>query len=188
MNSYRVHTDQELFAALKRGEVKVFNEIYERYFGLLYRHAYHMLHDRVQAEDVVQDIFQMLLEKCNELELQHSLKAFLYASVRFRVLKQFRHNKVVENYLSTIVALSENTVQTIDIYIEEKELAKRIEEGLSKLPPKMREVFELSRIDELSYQEISEKLNVTEHTVRKQMSNALKIMRSSFKNSFVIFF
>ncbi|WP_343524773.1 RNA polymerase sigma-70 factor [Pedobacter sp.] len=188
MNNSRVHTDQELFEALKGGEVKVFNEIYERYFGLLYRHAYQMLRDRVQAEDVVQDIFQMLLEKCNELELRHSLKAFLYSSIRFRILKQFRHNKVVENYLSTIVALSESTVQTIDIYIEEKELAKRIEDGLSKLPSKMRQIFELSRIDELSYKEISEKLNVTEHTVRKQMSNALKIMRSSFKNSFILFF
>lgn len=183
-----MYTDQELFAALKNGEVTVFSQIYERYFALLYRHAYHMLRDRGEAEDVVQDVFQMLLEKRSELELQHSLKAFLYSSVRFRILKQFRHNKVVDNYLSTLGELSESAIATIDLYIEEKELAKRIEEGLAKLPSRMRAVFELSRIDELSYSEIAERLNITEHTVRKQMSNALKIMRESFKNTFVLFF
>lgn len=182
------YSDQELFESLKSGDVGVFTQIYERYFGLLYRHAYKMLHDRALAEDVVHDVFQMLLEKKAELELQHSLKAFLYSSVRFRILKQFRHNKVVDNYLSKLGDLPESGVDSIDLYMEEMELAKRIEEGLSKLPLKMRQVFELSRIDELSYNEIAERLNISEHTVRKQVSNALKIMRESFKNSFVIFF
>lgn len=188
MHAYRTYTDQQLFDALKRGQEKVFTEIYERYFGLLYRHAYQMLRDKAQAEDVVQDIFQMLLDKKSELELQHSLKAFLYSSTRYRILKHFRHNKVVTQYLSSLITLNESQSDSTDLYVEEKELARRIEEGLSKLPPKMREVFELSRIDELSYNEIAEKLGITEHTVRKQMSNALKIMRDYFKNSFVIFF
>lgn len=188
MAKNRIYTDQELFGLLKDGKVVAFTQIYERYFALLYRHAYQMLRDRVQAEDVVQDIFQMLLEKRDELELQHSLKAFLYASVRFRILKQFRHNKVVDNYLATLSGMFDSGIGTIDLYIEEKELSKRIEEGISKLPAKMREVFELSRIDELSYSEIAEKLNITEHTVRKQMSNALKIMRESLKNNFIFLF
>lgn len=188
MTDYSTYSDQELFLALKHGETSAFTSIYERYFGLLYRHAYQMLRDKVQTEDVLQDVFQMLLEKNAELELQHSLKAFLYASTRFRILKQFRHNKVVENYLLTVSDLHNEVTHSVDLYMEEKELARRIEEGLSKLPPKMRQVFELSRIDEMSYGEIATTLNISEHTVRKQMSNALKIMRSSFKSSFILFF
>ncbi|GGH12301.1 sigma-70 family RNA polymerase sigma factor [Sphingobacterium alkalisoli] len=78
--------------------------------------------------------------------------------------------------MATLSGLSKNGADSVDLYIEEKELAMRIEEGLAKLPPKMREVFELSRIDELSYSEIAEKLNITKHLVKKQMSNALKII------------
>jgi RNA polymerase sigma-70 factor (ECF subfamily) len=188
MAAYSTYTDQKLFTSLKNGDVMAFTEIYERYFALLYRHAYQMLHDKVRAEDAVQDVFQMLLEKKDELQLQHSLKAFLYSSTRFRILKQFRHGKVADKYLSTLVGLAESGVDNVELYMEEKELASRIEEGLAKLPEKMRQIFELSRIDELSYTEIAEKLSITDHTVRKQMSNALKIMRESFKNSFTIYF
>ncbi len=53
-----------------------------------------------------------------------------------------------------------------------------IEKEIGALPPKMREVFELSRKENLSHKEIAEKLNLSEKTVKKQVNNSLKILRS----------
>jgi RNA polymerase sigma-70 factor (ECF subfamily) len=63
-----------------------------------------------------------------------------------------------------------------------------IEKEIAALPPKMREVFELSRKANLNYREISEKLNISDNTVKKQMSNALKILRSRLGVLFDLFF
>ena len=63
-----------------------------------------------------------------------------------------------------------------------------IEKELAALPPKMREVFELSRKANLNYREIAEKLNISDNTVKKQMSNALKILRSRLGVVFDLFF
>lgn len=64
-----------------------------------------------------------------------------------------------------------------DHVIREKQLAALIEKGISDLPPKMKEVFELSRKQKLTHKEIAEKLNLSEQTVKKQVNNALKILR-----------
>jgi RNA polymerase sigma-70 factor (ECF subfamily) len=63
-----------------------------------------------------------------------------------------------------------------------------IEKEIATLPPKMREVFELSRKANLNYREIAEKLNISDNTVKKQMSNALKILRSRLGVIFDLFF
>ncbi|HMI03987.1 MAG TPA: RNA polymerase sigma-70 factor [Pedobacter sp.] len=187
MAAYNSYTDQELFVLLQQGDQIAFAQIYERYLQLLFRHALDMLHDEDEARDVVQDIFQMLWEKAGELEIHTSIRSFLYASTRYRVLKRIRHSKVADQYLSTLRNEFESCVASTDQSIAEKELTKKIEAGLAKLPPKMREVFELSRVHELSYKEIAEQLDLSDHTVKRQVSNALKIMRETLNKSLSLF-
>lgn len=137
-----------------------------------------MLDDIDQAKDVIQDVFTMLWVKSAELHLNVSLSSFLYASVRNRTMNQIDHSKVRENYLSSLENAIEEGESTTDNLLMEKELSKRIEAELSLLPEKMRKVFELSRIYDYSYRQISEELNISDNTVKKQMSNALKILRN----------
>lgn len=59
----------------------------------------------------------------------------------------------------------------------ESELRLAIEKSLKKLPPRCREIFELSRLNGLSNLEISEQLGISKRTVELQVSNALKILR-----------
>lgn len=187
MVSYSNYTDQQLTALLKVEDQYAFSEIYNRYMPLLLRHAVDMLHDEDQAQDVVQDIFQMLWEKAGALEIHTSISAFLYASTRFRVLKEIRHSKVANHYADLVKTELEKGVMSTDEAIDEKELARKIENGLSKIPAKMRIVFELSRMQELSHKEIARKLNLSDHTVKRQISNALKIIRESLNKGISLF-
>ncbi|MNY50000.1 RNA polymerase sigma factor [compost metagenome] len=84
------------------------------------------------------------------------------------------------------LAIEEGECST-DNLVNEKELTKRIESELANLPEKMRVVFELSRKYDYSYKEIADELSITDHTVKKQMSNALKILRSRINFLFSIF-
>lgn len=187
MAAYSAYTDLDLLDLLREGDIKCFAEIYERYWALLLRYAHTMVRNADDAEDIVQDVFQMLLEK-KGIQIHTSLNAFLYTSIRYRILKEIRHNKVSAKYLSTLQDLIDHGVESTDLDLEQKELAKRIEEGLNKLPPKMKEVFELSRFHDHSYKQIAEKLNLAEDTVKKHISRALKSMRKSVGKHLSLFF
>ncbi|AOM79352.1 RNA polymerase sigma factor [Pedobacter steynii] len=180
-------SDLELLLSLKKGNKTAYAEIYERYWSLLLQHAIGMLQDEDIAQDVVQDIFQMLWEKHPVLNIHTSLSSFLYTAVRYRILDQFKRSKIEDRFLSTLLTEMECAVTSTDDAIAEKEFARKMEYGLSKLPPKMRRVFELSRIHEYSYREISEEMNLSDNTVKRQISNALKIMRESVKKGYLFF-
>ncbi|MNL17944.1 RNA polymerase sigma factor [compost metagenome] len=57
------------------------------------------------------------------------------------------------------------------------ELTRLIDKEVSALPQKMKEIFEMSRNQELSHREIAAQLNISDHTVKKQINNAIKILR-----------
>jgi len=186
MSAYSTRTDQELVSLLRDGNHAAYAEIYDRYWGILYRYTRKILQSDDEAEDIVQDIFVMVWNKSDALELKISLSAFLYASTRNRILKYFEKSKVRKNYIDSLQAfLDEGSCET-DFLVRSNELAARIEQELSLLPPKMREVFELSRKSGLSHKEIAEQLNISEGTVKKQVSNAVKILKVKFGSLFSV--
>jgi len=177
MVNYQSLTDNELASLLKTGDSGAFTEIYERYWAVLLRHARRMLQDDEETKDVLQDVFSTLWNKAPATDFNTSLSAYLYALVRNRILNLVVREKVKANYLSSLDDYLENGEATTDYAIRTRQLAQRIEEELALLPPKMREVFELSRKHHLSYSQIAEKLDISENTVKKQMSNALKQLK-----------
>lgn len=177
MELYSKYSDAELADLIKSGNKYAFTEIYERYWSVLLRHARRMLQDNEETRDILQDVFLTLWKKAPELELTSSLSAYLYALVRNRILNLVVRDKVKANYLASLEDFIDHGEATTDFTIRSKQLAARIEEELAALPPKMREVFELSRKHNLSYHQISEKLMISDNTVKKQMSNALKQLK-----------
>lgn len=169
--------DQNLFLLCKQGDELAFSEIYLRYRGILYRHALKMLSDRDEAQDVIQELFAKLWYKRDSINLNISLSSYLYTAVRNKILDQFAHEKVVVRYEKSLQDFINKGEHTTENLVRERELSAIIEREVSQLPPKMREVFELSRKSHLSYSQISEKLDVSENTVRKHITKALKRLR-----------
>src|SRR5690606_13106116 len=86
-------------------------------------------------------------------------------------------NKVRNDYLSSVAAFITNTTNDALLF-DEREILEIVENEIRNLPPRMREIFELSRKDNLSHKEIAEKLNLSDQTVKKQVQNALKIIKN----------
>lgn len=182
-------SDEELFELVKEQRKDAFEEIYHRFKGILYAHAYRMLNDREEVRDLVQEVFATLWSKKDSLLLKN-VSGYLYSSVRNRVLdrisKQQSRNKYVD---SMSFYLNHYSYQVPDRLLYEKELRAMIEAEVDTLPKRMRLIFQMSRKEYLSHKEIGEKLGISETTVRKQVNNALKILRSKFSNrdTFIFF-
>ncbi|SMC70713.1 RNA polymerase sigma factor [Pedobacter nyackensis] len=178
---YSAHTDQDLITLLRRGDHDAFTEIYKRYWSVLYLHARHMLRQEDQARDVVQEVFTAMWNKHAQFELTISLNAYLYKAVRNTILNIIRHGKVQENYLADLGDfIDQEKVQT-DELVRYNDLKRLIEREILNMPPKMREIFEMSRKEGLSHAEIGERLGISDLTVKKQVSKAVTMLRKKFK-------
>lgn len=177
MLEYKAYTDQQLVVLLKEGKQEAFTEIYDRYWALMYIHVYKMLRDKEETKDLLQDVFSSLWLKSSELKVETKLSGHLYLSARNRVFNLIQRNKVKSDYLGSIAMfLSEAGTETME-KLNEKDLINVIESEIKNLPEKMREIFELSRKKNLTHKQIAEKLNLSDQTVRKQVQNALRILR-----------
>lgn len=175
MKAYHTLADIELVALLRESNRDAFAEIYNRYKGILFVHAYKRLLNRDEAEDAVHDLFAALWSGRTTFHLQTgNLPGYLYSAVRNRVLKVIAKRQFAEGYLGSVEVL-ENAAT--DHRARENQLKAIIEKEVALLPAKMREIFELSRNAQLSHKEIAAQLDVSEKTVKNQINNALKILR-----------
>ncbi len=177
MSVYHNLTDDELMPLLKSGDNIAFAEIFERYWDLLYLHCIRMIRDEDDAKDIVQELFTNLWLKAGQITFNTSLSAYLYTSVRNRIINQIEHKRVRTDYIGSLRDFMNGGEVIVNESDRDNELVALIEKEISLLPPKMREIFELSHKEHYSYREIAEKLNISDKTVKKQVSNALKIIR-----------
>lgn len=178
MKVYSKSADDVLALLIKKGDSHAFTEVYNRYWTVLFLHARKMLRDDEEAKDVVQELFTHLWNKSEALSPNASLSAYLYKAIRNRIYNLIAHKQVINDYQQSLIHFMEEGELITDEFIRERELAAVIEQEIQLLPLKMREVFELSRKQHLSYKEIGEQLGISEHTVKRQVSNALGILRS----------
>ena len=181
-------SDQELVILLRDDNKYAYTEIYQRYERLLYTHAYKRLQNRETSRDVVQDLFIILWSKRHIIKFDTSLRAYLYTAIRNRVFDLIAHQKIASDYVSSLQKFIDSGYYITDHRIRLKQLNDLIEKEITALPQKMREVFELSRTEQLSHKEIADRLNIAEHTVKKQVQNALKILKVKLGPLFTILF
>lgn len=177
MTLYSVCSDHELILLMKKHDESAFKEIYERYCGLLYVSALKKLRNEDEAKDVVQEVFIVLWDKRADLNFYSSLSSYLFKAIHNRTLNIFVHQKYKDDYASSLQHYLDQENPQADEQLREKELAALIEREVSALPEKMREVFRMSRNEQLSHKEIAEKLGISELTVKTQVKKALRALR-----------
>ncbi len=188
MAGYHLLSDAELFALLCNDDHNAYTEIYDRYSGLLYVHAYKRIRDREEARDLIHELFTALWSKREQIILKTELSAYLYRAVRNRVIDLVNHQKMQASYINSFEGFLNNGTNITDHSVRQKELNKLIEKEIAALPEKMQQVFNLSRNEYMSHKEISETLEISELTVRKQINNALKVLRPKLSKLLSLFF
>ncbi|MFH1001058.1 MAG: RNA polymerase sigma-70 factor, partial [Bacteroidota bacterium] len=151
---------REIFEKIKKGDEHAFEVMFFAFYKSLCNYAFRFVDEIETAEEVTQDIFVKLWEKRSTIEIESSLKNYLFRSVKNQCLNILQHNKIKKKYSEKLIEISNQAIDSTQYFLE-PELANKIEKAISLMPEKRKEVFRLSREEGLKYKEIAEKLNIS---------------------------
>jgi RNA polymerase sigma-70 factor (ECF subfamily) len=159
-----------------------FTELFRRYWNPLMTAAGKRIPSIEVAEELVQDVFLSFFLRRKEIHVDVSVEAYLKAALRHQVFKFYRSQKIHDRYVDSITADHINQPAIPDALMEAKQLREQIYSVAGKMPDKCREVFLLSRFEQLSHKDIAEKLGISVNTVKKHINKAITILREEFKD------
>lgn len=154
-----------------------FEHLFKTHFKALHAYAIAILRDDDAAEEVVQNMFLKFWEKRELLNIQTSVKAYLYKCVYHDSLNLLKHEKIKTKYQDFASYTMNSHNEPASSKVETTELAYQIGLALNELPEQCRTIFQMSRFEELKYREIADQLGLSVKTIENQMGKALKIMR-----------
>lgn len=166
--------DKLLLKELQKHNREVYEALFHRFYPGLTRFAEGFVFDRELSEDIVQALFIYLWEHAENLNINHSIKSYLYHAVKNRCINHLKSLKVQDQHhvLYVEALLNENHPDW-----ENTEITKKVEDALATLPPKMVEIFKLKYLEERTVKEIAAQLEVSENTVKTQLLRAKEKLR-----------
>lgn len=179
--------EKQVLDKLCEGDASAFEMIFKTYYQPLCRYAYSFLQDKEEAEEVVQASLITVWEKRQALSIETSLKSYLYRMVRNSCLNVIKHERVKQQHAAHELYVKEVAYESVAHKIQAAELETKIMQALKVLPEQCRLVFQLSRFEELKYQEIADQLQISVKTVENHMGKALKLMREQLKDYLPLF-
>lgn len=170
-----------LLKLIKQGDQIAFRHLFYQYADSLERFITYYIHDREKSQDLVLDIFTYIWENRQNFVIKLTLKAYLFQAARNKSFTYIRDKKIPV-YLEEMEGME--IVQNYDSELELQELHHLIEEAVSLLPDKCREIFRKSREENLTNKEIAGQLHISEKTVEGQITIALKKIRIHLGDSY----
>ncbi len=151
-----------------------FKVCFDQYFEPIRKYLYYRSGNEHLASDITQEVFLKLWEKQIKYEGTRT-KNLLYKIASDLFISHFRKNKVAENYTQSLSFDFHQANAEEAIYYEE--LKTKYEKALALLPEKQRVVFLMNRIDELTYKEIAERLDLSVKAIEKRMTQAIASLK-----------
>lgn len=170
--------EKALLKGIANGDESAYKELFVRYYAQLVVFARKVIYDDDLARDLVQDVIVGFYEKRKEIKIHSSLQAHLYQSVRNRCLNQIKHSQIRRDHHANIYQTKKNDEAFVEDKLQETELEQRIYSVIQALPTQCKKIFEMSRFEGVSNQEIADKLDLSKRTVETQISKALKVLRT----------
>jgi RNA polymerase sigma-70 factor, ECF subfamily len=166
---------------LKKSDRKVFKQIFETWYDPLLRFCSIRLGNTEDAEEIVQDIFVKLWIKRDELQINTSLRSYLYRTALNRIINHQEHLKIRLTHREYVLSLGKQSNFHSEDF-PEKEISDLAAIAVSRMPARRRSVYELSRHEGLTYAEIANRLNISIKTVEAHLSAALEDLRVSLSD------
>jgi RNA polymerase sigma-70 factor (ECF subfamily) len=183
MEGILIISDKALLEQAKIGDHAAFGQLFDKYWEDLFRMAYKRLRSKEGAEDIVQDVFLSLWNNIQQVEIEGSLGAYLFISLRNKIFNYYEKQSVRLKYL---LRQPFNPVQSEDLIcsnINSKELRQVVAAEVGRMPPKMKEIYLLSREQHLPVSDIAAMLSIAPQTVKNQLNQALDRIRVSLHKS-----
>lgn len=171
--------DQELLEALRKRDKKWFEVFYKKYYKQLFTVALRYLGKTETAEEIVHDVFINIWNKADQLDVQISMKSYLFRSVVNSSLNFIKKEKADEQKRAAylIVHDQQDEILEQDLRANDDELLKGLEAALALLPDKCKQVMYLSRFGKLKQQEIADQMDISIKTVKNHLTYGFKKLR-----------
>ena len=172
-----------LIEGVRKGDMHAFERLFREYYELLCLFANRFVDNMPVAEELVADAYAVLWEKRETLLISTSFRAYIYRAVRNRCLNHIKHQRIEKAYMEYVRhhhLLSDEGMDSA----REEELAREVEEAIESLPERCRQIFKMSRYEDLRYIDIAKTLQLSPKTVERQMMIALEKLRRHLSHLF----
>lgn len=184
------YSNQQLINSIKQGDVAAFEELYRQYYIFLCLIAGHIVRNHSDAEEIVSDVFVKLWNIREKIEITTSIKAYLVKAVHNTSINYLDRSKISKKLTDSLSNSDYELLAWDSDYplgqLYEKEIINILDDGIRKLPDACRQVFLLSRDEDMTYSDIAGKLGISVNTVKTQMKIALSRLRETLKDYLMI--
>lgn len=182
MLAVNLNDERRLFMQIAEGNETAFSQIFNAYKRKLFAFTYRMVKQESVAEELVQEIFMKLWSNRFMLEKVENPNTYIFIIARNKTIDHLRkianERKLVNELWQSI---SESRKLTDEI-MEANESQRLIDEALATLSPQKQTIFRLSRYQGLTHNEIAEELNLSKSTVKNNMVEILKFLKTFLQN------
>lgn len=180
------HTDSLLWNAIRQGDEKAFELLYNNTVLPLTNQAYTILKDRELVKDILQDVFVSLYTRRNELPADLNIVGYLTNAVKYKVSTHLRDRLSRDTHHLAILQKEQQAAIAQSFPYEQRELQHRIRESIDTLPEKCRQAFMLNHYGSMSYKDIAQEMGISVKTVEKHIGKALQVLRKELNEEKLI--
>lgn len=176
-------TENELVQHLITGDANAFRDIYNAWHQKIFNFAFYLTKSKDLAEETVQEVFIKLWEKREALNPDTTLQSYLKKLSQNHIIDTFRkantQKELQKKIFNNMAALHQVPADTL----MQKQLEKAYMDAIDKLPPQKKIIYLMHRDEDLTYQEIAQRLGLSKNTVRNHMSEAIQSIRDHVRGN-----
>src|SRR3954454_7490647 len=175
-------TDHDLVAAVRRGDDRAFETLYERYHRRIAGYIYGMVGDYGRAEDIAQDVFMSALRRMRDTDRPIAFKPWIYEIAKNACIDQFRRSRRAEEVSydaeeglgAADYGRLVTGVTTPDVALDHKQQLDHLRGALGGLAESHDHIFVMREFEGLSYREIGENMGMSRPSVEPTLFRARK--------------
>nr|WP_068890136.1 RNA polymerase sigma-70 factor [Pedobacter panaciterrae] len=181
IKDYAKLSDQILLQECREDNIKAYDHLFERYFGILYNFSLNYVKNTAVAEELVMDLMFNIWKKRNELHINGEVGAYLFSAMKNVLFNFIRKKELITTDIELLTEQHPATNQSADHELHYKELEQVYQIKLNQLSPQRKKIFKLSREEQMTYPQIAESMNLSVNTIKTQMLVSLKHLREGLK-------
>lgn len=182
-----IKSNTELVKLLKKGDLLAFDAIYKKYSRRLFGFVFRYVKQETGTEEIVQEVFIKIWQSRENINVYSSFESFLFTIAHNATVNLLKKRATEQKYIEHVKSLQqiEDTYELTD-EIHYNELKQKFQGLLNELTPRQKEIFQLSREEGLSNNEIANKLGISVQTVKNHLVTTLSFLKSKLDNGLII--
>ncbi len=174
MNSPLKHIDHLAVENLQKGDIKAFDDLFNKYSSRLFSFSLKYLKSNEEAEEVVQEVFLYIWDKREGLKPDQSFNSYIF-TIAYNIIKKYFLKKSRDNaFKDDLIYSLLQQENKLDQIIDYKFLLEKVEKYIEALPKRRKEIFVKRKYDGLSVKQIAKELGISPNTVENQLASAQK--------------